>query len=60
MSEQQSYEPSDRAKKQSLISHKEFNDRYKFSFITNTHKDMGSQGSSILPKLDQNFIFQVF
>ena len=36
------------------------NDRNKFSFKTNNHKDMGSQGSSILPKLDQNFIFQVF
>ena len=29
MPEQQSYEPSDRAKKKSLISHTEFNEKYK-------------------------------
>ena len=35
MPEQQSYEPSDRAKKQSLISQKEFSEKYKFSINQN-------------------------
>ena len=35
MSEQQLYEPSDRAKKKSLISHTEFNEKYKLSISQN-------------------------
>ena len=46
MPEQQSYEPSDRAKKQSLISHKEFSEKYKFS-INQNEKFWDEEGKRI-------------